>query len=170
MKNSTTSRLCRAGVIAALYVALNYAFAPVAFGPFQIRPAEALCILPLIFPESVWALFVGCVFSNLLLSPFVYDVVFGSIATLLAAFCTYLAGKHIKTTTKKLVWGCFSPVFFNTIIIPFVIVFLAGGGAEYESLWGAYLLFAFSIFVTETACVYGLGIPLYNTIKKFNNS
>ena len=30
----TAKRLCRAGVIAALYVALTYAFAPVAFGAF----------------------------------------------------------------------------------------------------------------------------------------
>jgi uncharacterized membrane protein len=170
MKNSTTSRLCRAGVIAALYVALNYAFAPVAFGPFQIRPAEALCILPLLFPEAVLALYVGCILSNLLSPFFLYDVVFGSFATLLAAFCTFLVGKKIKNTPIKLFLGCFSPVFFNTLIIPYIIVFLCGGGAAYESLFIAYLLNAFSIFVTETAFVYGLGIPLYFTIKKFNNS
>ena len=48
----TTKRLCRAGIIAALYTALTYAFAPLAFGPFQVRPAEALCILALIYPEE----------------------------------------------------------------------------------------------------------------------
>ena len=62
---SSTKRLCRAGVIAALYVALTYAFAPFAFGAFQVRPAEALCILPLFFPEAVPALYVGCILSNL---------------------------------------------------------------------------------------------------------
>ncbi len=170
MNKTNTARLCRAGAIAALYTALNYAFAPVAFGFFQIRPAEALCVLPLIYPEAIWALYVGCILSNLLSPFFLYDVVFGSIATLLASFCTYFIGKKIKNTPIKLVFGCFSPVFFNTLIIPYIIVFLCGGGAEYETLLIAYLFNAFSIFVTETAFVYGLGIPLYFTIKKFNYS
>ncbi len=166
MKKLDTVRLCRAGVIAGLYATLNYASAPVAFGAFQIRPAEALCILPLIFPESIWALFVGCILSNLLSPFFIYDVVFGSIATLLASFCTYLIGKKISKTWLKLLLGCFSPVLFNTLIIPYIIVFLCGDGGTSATLFTAYLYSAFSIFVTETACVYGLGIPLYLTIEK----
>lgn len=44
----TAKRLCRAGIIAALYVALTYSFGAIAYNGFlQIRPAEALCILPL---------------------------------------------------------------------------------------------------------------------------
>ena len=71
----TPKRICRAGVIAALYVALTYAFMPVSYqGIMQIRPGEALTILPLFFPEAVPALWIGCMLSNLA-SPFiVYDV------------------------------------------------------------------------------------------------
>lgn len=48
MKKLTTKMLCRAGIIAALYVALTYAFGALAYNGFlQIRPAEALTILPL---------------------------------------------------------------------------------------------------------------------------
>ena len=166
MKKFNTVRLCRAGAIAGLYTTLNYAFAPVAFGAFQIRPAEALCILPLIFPESVWALFVGCILSNLLSPFFLYDVVFGSLATLLASFCTYLIGKKISKKWLKLLLGGFSPVLFNTLIIPYVIVFLCGDLGSSATLFTAYLYSAFSIFITETACVYGLGVPLYLTIEK----
>jgi uncharacterized membrane protein len=73
----STKRLCRAGVIAALYAALTYAFAPVAFGSLQIRPAEALCILPLFFVEAIPALYVGCLLANLT-SPFLlYDLLLG---------------------------------------------------------------------------------------------
>ena len=71
----TTQRLCRAGIIAALYVALTYAFMTFAFGPLQIRPAEALCILPLFFPEAVPALFVGCLLSNIVSQYRVFDIV-----------------------------------------------------------------------------------------------
>lgn len=59
MKNIfTTKRLCRAGVIAALYTALTYAFGALAYDAsiIEIRPAEALTILPLFFPEAVPAL------------------------------------------------------------------------------------------------------------------
>ena len=171
MKNKiTTKRICRAGVIAALYAALTYAFAPVAFGSFQIRPAEALCILPLFFVEAIPALYIGCMISNLASPFFFYDVVLGSLATLLAAICTYAIGKYVKNTPLKLFLGCLSPVFFNTLIIPFIIVVLCGGGAGYETLFVAYMVNAFSIFVTETACVYGLGIPLYFTMKKIKKA
>ena len=91
----TTKRLCRAGIIAALYTALTYAFAPLAFGPFQVRPAEALCILALIYPEAIPALCVGCALSNLA-SPYAfYDVTFGSMITLSAALFSYLVGSLI---------------------------------------------------------------------------
>ena len=167
MKNSNTAKLCRAGVVAALYITLTYAFAPVAFGPLQIRPAEALCILPLLFAESVWALFVGCFLSNLLMSPYaIFDAIFGSIATLLAAFCTFYIGKKAKTDKAKLILGGIPPVLFNTLVIPLVIVFLSGDSAANETLFVTYLSIAFSIFLTETVCVYGFGIPLYNAIIK----
>ena len=74
----TTKRLCRAGVIAALYVALTYAFGAIAYSGFlEIRPAEALTVLPLFFPEAVPALWIGCMLANLG-SPFImYDVPIG---------------------------------------------------------------------------------------------
>ena len=111
MKNVfTTKRLCRAGIIAALYVAITYAFMPFAFGPFQIRPAEALCILPLFFPEAVPALYVGCMLSNLTSPYLFYDVFIGSLATLLAALGSYMVGRFLKKPTAKLLLGGLFPV------------------------------------------------------------
>ncbi len=163
---TTTKKLCRAGVIAALYAALTYAFAPFAFGPFQLRVAEALCLLPLLFPEAVPALWVGCMLSNLTSPYFFYDITVGSLATLLAAFLTYLTGKSLKGDTGKLLLGGFFPVACNALILPLVIVFLCGGSGEY-TLGTAYLLFAGSIALTEAVCVYALGVPLYFGMKKF---
>ena len=114
MKNFfTTKRLCRAGIIAALYTALTYAFAPLAFGPFQVRPAEALCILALIYPEAIPALCVGCALSNLA-SPYAfYDVTFGSMITLSAALFSYLVGSKLKNTPLKIFLGGLFPVLFG---------------------------------------------------------
>ena len=169
MKNITlTKRLCRAGIIAALYVALTYAFAPFAFGPFQIRPAEALCILALIYPEAIPALWVGCMLSNLA-SPFlIYDVFIGALATLFAAFTSYLVGRFIKNTPLKLILGGLPTVLFNAALIPLIIVFLCGGGEGFSSAWIAYLTYAGSIALTEAVWVYVLGTPLYFTVKKLN--
>ena len=103
MKNIfTTKRICRAGVIAALYVALTYAFGALSYQGFlQIRPAEALCILPLFYVEAIPALYLGCMLSNLA-SPFlVYDVFVGSLATLVAAIGTWAIGKLLREEAKS---------------------------------------------------------------------
>ncbi len=163
----STKKLCRAGVIAALYAVLTYVFAPFAFGPFQLRVAEALCILPLLFPEAVPALWVGCMLSNLTSPYFFYDVTLGSLATLLAATLTYLVGRTLKGDAPKLLLGGLFPVLCNAVILPFVIVFLYGGGSDYASLAAAYFLFAGSVALSEGVCVYALGAPLYFGMKKF---
>ena len=170
MTSLSTKRLCRAGVIAALYTTLTYAFAPVAFGSLQIRPAEALCILPLFFVEAVPALYVGCLLANLT-SPFaLYDMLLGGGATLLAGLTTYLIGRCVGNRKLKLFLGGLSPVFFNTLIIPFIIVVLCGGVSAGETIVSAYFATSLSIFLTECLCVYGLGIPLYLFFEKRNKN
>ena len=122
----TTKRLCRAGIIAALYVVLTWVFMAVAYNGFlQIRPAEALCILPLFFPEAVPALIIGCGIANLT-SPFaIYDVTFGALATALSALSTYVIGKALKKDGQKLFFGGIPPVIFNAVIIPRLISSIA---------------------------------------------
>ena len=171
MKNVfTTKRLCRAGVIAALYVALTYAFMPFAFGPFQVRPAEALCILPLFFPEAVPALYVGCILSNLASPYFFYDALVGSLVTLCAGVGTYFIGKAIKKTALKLFVGGLFPVLLNAIFIPMIIVFLCGDLGGQASVLTAYAFFVLSLFLTQSVWVYGLGTPIYFTISKLQKN
>ena len=161
----STKRLCRAGIIAALYVVLTYVFAPLAFGPFQIRPAEALCILPLFFFEAVPALYVGCMISNLASPFFFYDVIIGSLVTLTAALISYLVGVFFKKDSVKLFLGGLAPVLLNAIFIPVIIVFFCGDPTQTE-VWASYFTFVGSIFLTEAVWVYGLGSPLYFFFSK----
>ena len=166
MQKISAKRLCRAGVIAALYAVLTYAFAPVAFGAIQIRPAEALCILPLFFIEAVPALYVGCMLSNLLSPFFVYDVFVGSLATLFAGICTYQIRKTRISTPWKIVLGGIFPVLFNTVLIPYIIVFLCGDTGGYGGIWTAYFTMVAIFLGTQTVWVYGLGTPLYFAVKR----
>ena len=166
----TTKRLCRAGVIAALYVALTYAFMPFAFGPFQVRPAEALCILPLFLPEAVPALYVGCILSNLASPYFFYDVCIGSLVTLFAGIGTYFIGKMIKHSSLKVFLGGLFPVLLNAVFIPMIIVFLCGDLGGQASVFTAYLFFVFSMLLTESVWVYGLGVPLYCAVSRLQKN
>ena len=165
-----TKRLCRAGIIAALYVALTYAFAPLAFGPFQIRPAEALCILPVFFPEAIPALYIGCMLSNLASPYFVYDVFIGSLATLLAAFSSYMVGSFLKKEPLRLIVCGIPPILFNATLIPLIIVFLCGGAEGYASASVAYFACMGSIALTEAVWVYALGAPLYYTVQRLQKN
>ena len=86
----TVKMLTRAAAVAALYTALTFvsAFMGLSSGVIQFRLSETLCLLPLIMPEAVWGLFIGCAVSNLLTGCVIWDVVFGSIATLIGALVT----------------------------------------------------------------------------------
>lgn len=155
--------LCRSGVIAALYVALTVSFGSLSFlGGLQVRPSEGLCMLPLIYPEAVLALTVGCFISNLF-SPFaVFDVTLGVGATLLAAICTRLIGKAIanskKTLPLKIVLGGLFPVLFNAAIVPLIVFFGSAGTGEITV--AAYFAMAWEVGLGETVWVYAVGTPL----------
>ena len=77
-------------LIAAIYVVLTIAFAPISFGVMQIRVAEILTILPLFTPAAVPGLFLGCLLGNLLGGAVILDIFFGSLATLIGAWLGYL--------------------------------------------------------------------------------
>ena len=167
MKNLfSTKRLCRAGVISALYVVLTLVFAPFAFGPVQIRPAEALCILPLFFAEAIPALTIGCALSNLLSWYSVFDVALGSLATLLASIGTYLIGKIFKKHPIRIALGGLFPVLLNALIIPIIIVIIFGDTGTYSSATLAYCVNALTIAGTECIWVYAMGAPLYYIVLR----
>ena len=84
----SVTRLVRCAVIAAVYVVLCLALAPFSYGAVQVRIAEALCLLPVFGAEYIVGVTLGCFLANLLGST-VIDVVFGSLATLLACLVTY---------------------------------------------------------------------------------
>ncbi len=115
----TTLYLIHSAAIAALYVVLTMLVAPIAFGPIQFRFSEALTILPFFTPAAIPGLFVGCLLSNILGSAVLWDVIFGSLATLIGAIGTWLLRKH-----RKLI--CLPPIISNTLIIPWVLRYAYG--------------------------------------------
>ena len=67
MKKVFSARsLCLSAIIAALYTALTLGFQAISFGAIQFRVSEALTLLPVLFPQAVPGLAIGCLLSNLL--------------------------------------------------------------------------------------------------------
>ena len=116
VRASSTRALVRSGVIAALYVVLTLIFQPISFGAIQFRVSEALTLLPILTLDAVPGLFVGCLLANILGGGVWFDVVLGSVATLLAALCTY--------RTRKDPWlAAIFPTVFNGLIVGPVVYF-----------------------------------------------
>ncbi len=150
--------ICRAGIIAALYVALTLPFGQFAFGPFQIRPSEALTVLPLFYIEALPGLYIGCVLANIISAYGVYDIVLGSLATLIAAALTFVTGRLVKNKPLKVALGGFFPVIINAFLVPAVWL-LAGSDVAYWVEFGVMCL-------NEGVWVYAPGIPLFVAFDK----
>jgi uncharacterized membrane protein len=107
--------LLRGALLAGLYVALTMLFQPISFGVVQFRISEILTVLPFFLPEAIPGLFVGCVISNLLGGNGPLDVIFGSLATLLAAYLTFRCRKKWLAPLP--------PVLVNAVIVGAVLHF-----------------------------------------------
>ena len=119
--------LAEAAVIAALYAALTYvsgAFG-IAYLGVQFRISEALTIMPIFSTAPIWGLVIGCVLGNIGSPFFVMDMVFGSLATLLAAILTRkLRQKKIKGFP---VFSFLPPILLNAFFVGAEIALLADG-------------------------------------------
>ena len=121
--------VARAGIIAAIYVVLTLFISAfnLASGAIQVRISEALCILPIFTTAAIPGLAVGCFLSNLLTGCAVFDVIFGTMATLLGAFGTYALRKNKILAT-------FPPVLSNALIIPWILRYVYELTFEYKGM------------------------------------
>ncbi len=141
--------IATAAVIAALYAALTYVSAPLAFGQVQFRLSEVLTVLPYFTPAAIPGLFIGCILGNIA-SPFgLVDIVCGSAATLLAAVLSR------KMPVKWLV--PLPPVITNAVIVALELHFVAKM---------PLLLTALYVGFGEAVVCFGGGIPLLLALEK----
>lgn len=152
MKTKSGTRfLTEAAMIAALYTVLTLVFAPISYGEVQVRISEALTVLPFFTPAAIPGLFAGCIIANILGGGIVWDVIFGSIATLIGA-----AGGYLLRKNRWLV--PIPTILSNTIIVPLVLRY--GYGVNLP-LW----LTAVAIFIGEAVSAYGLGEVLITVLR-----
>ena len=163
-KPNLTRRLATSAIVAAAYAALTVALAPISYGAVQFRVSEALTVLPFFMPCTVWGLWIGCILANLYTGS-VVDIVFGSLATLLAALLTARIGKKGNTVKNRLL-GCLMPVVFNAVIIGAVLTW----GYEIRpspSTLASFGFNALTVGLGEAGVLYFLGYTLLRQLPKF---
>ena len=148
-------QIAKAGLIAALYAVLTV-FVPVPqYGGVQFRVAEAMTVLPFLFPEAIFGLTVGCFIANLF-SPFLLDCVIGTSATLLAALWT--------SRVKNPLLAPMPPVVCNAVIVGAEIAWFAA--QDGENFLRAWLFNGFTVGFGELLACYALGLLLLRTLSR----
>lgn len=154
-RKQKTAFITKSAMIAALYFILTEisALLGISSGVIQFRLSEMFAVLPAFTPAAIPGIFIGCLISNIVAGGVIWDVVFGSIASLLGAMGTY----YLR---KKSVYLLPAPtVLANMLIIPFVLRYAYG--AE-----GAIPFFMLTVGFGEFVTAGVLGVFLAKTLKK----
>ena len=163
MRNKATM-ITQAAIIAALYVVLTFIANALGLANYsvQVRFSEALCILPYFTPAAIPGLYVGCLIANILTGACIWDILFGSLATLIGAVGTYLLRKHRILMTLP-------PVIANMVIVPFVLRYGYGITWEYNGVDMAIPFNALTVGLGEVVSVCVLGSLLLKILLPYKN-
>ncbi|MEF9853882.1 MAG: QueT transporter family protein [Hydrogenoanaerobacterium sp.] len=164
MKKINTKNITACAVIAAVYIVLSLAFAPISFGAVQFRVSEALTLLPVFSPYTIIGVTLGCLITNIAgvslgvtMPP---DILFGTFATFTAACLSY---RLRRVCIKGLpVFSALAPVVINAVVIGWEITALFVAGESPVGFWAM----AISVGAGEAVACLGLGLPLVYTLKK----
>lgn len=148
----TTRFLTQAALIAAMYAVLTIALAPISFLQAQFRIAEALTVLPMFTPAAIPGLFIGCIAANLMSPVGLADIIFGSLATLIAAFLSYKMPRRFLVPLP--------PVLVNGVVVGLLLHFVLKYPLVPTMLWVA---------LGEAVVCYGLGYPLMIVLEKLKD-
>lgn len=153
--------ILHAAVVAALYAALTLlpGISAVSYGPVQFRIAEALMLSCLYSPAAIAGVSVGCLLANLFSpAPHILDLVFGTLATLLAGATTYF----LRCYFIKHKWLAPVPtIIFNSLIVGSYLPFIGLG--QGVAVW----LCIGTVAVGEAVVCYALGLPLTVMLEKY---
>ena len=151
--------ITRSAAIAALYVALTLVanMFGLASGVIQVRISEALTILPYFTPCAIPGLFIGCIFANLFTSAAMFDVIFGSLATLMGVLGTYALRRKSKYLAP------IPPIVANIAVVPLVLINVYG-------ITDAWWYLALTVGAGEVISCGILGIALMKALERRGDS
>lgn len=152
--------IARSAIIAAVYFVMCFFLQPLSYGTVQFRFGEMLTILPVFTPDAVFGLTIGCFLANMFsFSPL--DMIFGTLATFLAALCTYLL-RNVRFKGWYIA-SSLPPVILNALIIGAELTYFympeAAGAATL-----AYNML--TVGLGQLVCCVVLGLQLARIIDK----
>ncbi|MBN1541851.1 QueT transporter family protein [candidate division KSB1 bacterium] len=154
-----TRKIALAGLVGALYAAVTVLLAPLSYGPMQVRVAEALAVLPFVFPETVWGLYFGCMAANIFGGYGPIDIFFGSLLTLAAALLTRALARSRRRSAFWL--APLPPVLINALGVAWILHLAADMPYAPTALW---------VGIGQTISCYGLGLPLLSLLLRRKNT
>jgi uncharacterized membrane protein len=148
-------------VFAALYAVLVIALAGISFQLVQVRVADALIPLSIVFGwPAVIGVTMGCVISNVVspLPSVLVDITFGAIANFFASLVAWRVGSHANTKN----WlghfvGCLAAAVMVTFIVGTYLAVITG-----MELW----IWWFGIGVGSLISICGIGSALLGILKR----
>ena len=168
MRNKRVLFITQAAVIAALYAVLtvgqNLLLPGTASAAVQFRVAEVLCVLAIYTPAAIPGLTIGCIIANIssvTAGLGFYDMIFGSLASLLAALTMYgLRNVRIKNIPFL---ALLMPALFNGVIVGLEIsIFFSDTGFSFVS----FLITGGCVALGELVVLLVLGIPACLLLNK----
>lgn len=148
MNNKKVQVIAVNAMIAAVYAVLTILISPIAYGAVQMRLTEIIVLLACYNKKFIPGLTIGCLLANLASPMGLYDICFGTVATLIACLGMYYF--------KNVFVGAFIGGAVNGLII---------GLELYLALELPFMINALYVFVGEFV-VLVIGAILFKCLEK----
>lgn len=149
-QRKTLKLLAINSAIAAVYFVLTVLLEPFSYGQIQFRISEILMVLVFINFKVSPGIILGCFTANLF-SPFgVWDIVFGTLATVVCLSLMFVLKKNIFAALLV-------PTILGSAIVAMMLMFIL-----------SLPFFATFVYVAigEGAVLYLIGVPFYYVVQK----
>lgn len=151
MRNQVVRRLTCNAIVAALYFVLTWVSAPIAFEGIQVRISEFLLLLCFFNKDYIGGVTIGTLLANLMSPMLPWDLIFGTLATLIAAV-------GIAFFPRYLLPASFIPAIVNGFIV----------GAELHIILELpFWINVGLVAAGEVIAVVGLGYSLMMILKRY---
>lgn len=159
MRKSNIQQLTLAAMVAAVYFVLCYFgnIFQLTFGPVQVRLGEALTVLPFLFPAAAPGLAIGCLIVNLASPVGPLDIVFGTLATAVAAWLTMKMPRWYLAALP--------PILVNLLVLPPIWAWTYVGAVN-GAFWANWAWNCLTFAIGEAVVCYVLGTLLLNALPR----
>ena len=157
-------------VFTALYFMLTFIFAPISFLPFQVRVSDALIMLSAALGlPVVYGVFLGCILANLFpvgYPPNPLDVIFGSLANLIASYLVYRISYGRGEKTRLIISGVISSLIITFVVGSYLPFLFLPKVSWMDVFWLGYL----GVLPGELVAQLSIGVPLTLALKRILRS